>query len=275
MCVWHVCATQDDIRRKLTSSLRPVELLIVDQSSQHAGHAGAIRPGHAGAGPETHFRVEVVSPEFEGKSLVQRHRMINQVCGGGFLSLKARALMGMPPWALHMGSLWAGVACDTLIRQVSKQCISKKHMISGPHYPVGAMLLVEFFIVVLVDFCVFHRGFGGFLCFPSWFWWSFVFFIVVCGGGSHCGFWLGAHLLQQPYSAWGACCSRGRGHLLQPRPMLLVVALAAGPRGPCYSQGLLSPPAFVQPPTLTRACHPVAPGGPLTSPDLLPHPHAR
>jgi BolA protein len=37
----------------------------------HEGHAG-YRP----AG-ETHFRVYIVSPAFEGKSRVERHRMVN------------------------------------------------------------------------------------------------------------------------------------------------------------------------------------------------------
>jgi BolA protein len=37
----------------------------------HEGHAG-YRPGG-----ETHFNVYIVSPAFEGKSRVERHRMVN------------------------------------------------------------------------------------------------------------------------------------------------------------------------------------------------------
>jgi BolA protein len=37
-------------------------------------------PGKAGSGSgETHFKVELVSAAFEGKSLVQRQRMVYQV----------------------------------------------------------------------------------------------------------------------------------------------------------------------------------------------------
>ncbi|KAJ6950951.1 sufE-like protein 1 [Populus alba x Populus x berolinensis] len=42
-----------------------------DISYQHAGHAGV-----RGSNGETHFNVKVVSKEFEGKSLVKRHRLI-------------------------------------------------------------------------------------------------------------------------------------------------------------------------------------------------------
>nr|KYP77197.1 hypothetical protein KK1_021473 [Cajanus cajan] len=59
------------IREKLERELEPVELEVEDVSYQHAGHAG-VRGGDG----ETHFNVRVVSREFEGKSLVKRHRLI-------------------------------------------------------------------------------------------------------------------------------------------------------------------------------------------------------
>lgn len=59
------------IKEKLEKELRPVELEVEDISHQHAGHAGII-----GSDGETHFNLKVVSKEFEGKSLVKRHRMI-------------------------------------------------------------------------------------------------------------------------------------------------------------------------------------------------------
>jgi BolA family transcriptional regulator, general stress-responsive regulator len=58
------------IRAKLTAALHPEHLEIVDESSRHAGHAGA-RPGG-----ETHFRIEVVAAAFEGKSRLERQRLI-------------------------------------------------------------------------------------------------------------------------------------------------------------------------------------------------------
>ncbi|GAA0151891.1 hypothetical protein LIER_10512 [Lithospermum erythrorhizon] len=59
------------IKERLEVELRPVELVVEDISYQHAGHAGA-----RGSDGETHFNVKVVSDEFEGKSLVKRHRLI-------------------------------------------------------------------------------------------------------------------------------------------------------------------------------------------------------
>ncbi|WVZ16303.1 hypothetical protein V8G54_009285 [Vigna mungo] len=59
------------IREKLQKELKPVELEVEDVSYQHAGHAGV-----RGSDEETHFNVKVVSREFEGKSLVKRHRLI-------------------------------------------------------------------------------------------------------------------------------------------------------------------------------------------------------
>lgn len=59
------------IKEVLEKELKPVELVIEDISYQHAGHAGV-----RGTDGETHFNVRVVSGEFEGKSLVKRHRLI-------------------------------------------------------------------------------------------------------------------------------------------------------------------------------------------------------
>ncbi|KAF5949618.1 hypothetical protein HYC85_011611 [Camellia sinensis] len=59
------------IKEKLETELSPTELQVEDVSYQHAGHAGV-----KGSDGETHFNVKVVSMEFEGKSLVKRHRLI-------------------------------------------------------------------------------------------------------------------------------------------------------------------------------------------------------
>ena len=63
----------ETIERKLTDAFAPEQLVIEDQSHLHAGHAGARPEG------ETHFRVKVVSPAFQGTSLIERHRMINDI----------------------------------------------------------------------------------------------------------------------------------------------------------------------------------------------------
>lgn len=62
------------IKQKLEAKLNPMELEVEDISYQHAGHAGT-----RGSDGETHFNLKVVSGEFEGKSLVKRHRMIYQL----------------------------------------------------------------------------------------------------------------------------------------------------------------------------------------------------
>lgn len=62
---------KDNITKKLSEAFAPINLDVIDESHLHAGHAGH-RPGG-----ETHFRVYIVSPSFEGKSRIERHRMIN------------------------------------------------------------------------------------------------------------------------------------------------------------------------------------------------------
>jgi BolA family transcriptional regulator, general stress-responsive regulator len=62
------------IRERL-AALDPVDLDLVDESAQHAGHAGA-RPGG-----NTHWRLTIVSPRFAGQSTVARHRMVYQALG--------------------------------------------------------------------------------------------------------------------------------------------------------------------------------------------------
>ncbi len=57
------------IRERLTRELDPVELEIIDESAKHAGHAGAASGGG-------HFIVQIVASAFEGKSLIQRHRLV-------------------------------------------------------------------------------------------------------------------------------------------------------------------------------------------------------
>ena len=68
--------TRDLITEKLTKAFAPQSLDVVDESHQHEGHAGH-RPGG-----QTHFRVYIVAEAFEGKSRIERHRMVNQALSG-------------------------------------------------------------------------------------------------------------------------------------------------------------------------------------------------
>ena len=62
------------IRSRIQASLCPESLEIMDESHLHIGHAGA-RDGRG------HFQVVVVSADFEGKSRIQRHRMVFDAVG--------------------------------------------------------------------------------------------------------------------------------------------------------------------------------------------------
>ena len=66
---------------KLISALSPSRLVLIDESNQHHGHAGAHPSG------ESHFRLKISAAELSGKSRVAQHRMINEILA---LELKTR-----------------------------------------------------------------------------------------------------------------------------------------------------------------------------------------
>ena len=55
----------------LGEALQPTVLDVIDESHLHAGHGGWREGG------ETHFRVRVIAAAFDGKSRIERHRMVN------------------------------------------------------------------------------------------------------------------------------------------------------------------------------------------------------
>jgi len=63
-----------ELRTRLRQHLQPDALEIIDESAQHAGHAGAV----AGGG---HFVVHITSAAFRDKSLIQRHRLVYDAIG--------------------------------------------------------------------------------------------------------------------------------------------------------------------------------------------------
>ena len=83
--------TRTAITIKLREAFSPESLDVSNESHLHEGHAGH-RPGG-----ETHFRVYIVSVAFEGKSRIERHRMINSTLtvelegGVHALAIKAQA----------------------------------------------------------------------------------------------------------------------------------------------------------------------------------------
>ncbi len=58
------------IENKLREALDPIHLDIIDDSARHAGHAG-----HTGAG-ESHYKIYIVSQDFENINRIERHRKI-------------------------------------------------------------------------------------------------------------------------------------------------------------------------------------------------------
>ncbi|XP_058779414.1 protein BOLA1, chloroplastic [Vicia villosa] len=60
------------IKSKLQSSLEATVLEVDDVSYQHAGHAAMKDTSDK----ETHFNLKIVSPKFEGQSLLRRHRLV-------------------------------------------------------------------------------------------------------------------------------------------------------------------------------------------------------
>ena len=65
--------TKEKIRQILEDKFHPVRIMVTDDSRSHADH----NPAAAGGG--THFSVEIVSAEFAGKKLIERHRMVYAV----------------------------------------------------------------------------------------------------------------------------------------------------------------------------------------------------
>jgi len=61
------------IRQRL-GVLEPLKCEIIDDSAQHAGHAGAA----SGAG---HYRVTIVTQKFNGLKLIERHRLVYDAVG--------------------------------------------------------------------------------------------------------------------------------------------------------------------------------------------------
>ena len=62
------------IEARLRETLAPERIEIVDESAQHAGHAGA----RSGGG---HFAATIVSNRFEGLNPIQRHRLVYEALG--------------------------------------------------------------------------------------------------------------------------------------------------------------------------------------------------
>ena len=77
---------QTTIEEKLTETLKPEVLEVINESHMHSGPT-----------TESHFKVVAVSNEFEGKMLIARHRMINAALAEELNQIHALALHTMTP----------------------------------------------------------------------------------------------------------------------------------------------------------------------------------
>ena len=71
----NVANVAGEIEQKLREAFDPKELLVVDDSASHAGHAGAP------AGGQSHFNVRIRAHAFSGQSRIARHRAIHAAIG--------------------------------------------------------------------------------------------------------------------------------------------------------------------------------------------------
>ncbi len=79
---------QQTIERKLQQALSPMHLEVLSETHMHNVPEDA----------ESHYRVTVVSEQFSGKSLLQRHRLVNAALAEELASgIHALALHTMTP----------------------------------------------------------------------------------------------------------------------------------------------------------------------------------
>ena len=70
----HVATRIESILRE---RFEPTHFELRDDSARHAGHPGATSGGG-------HFIVLIVSAEFDGRTLLERHRLVNEALGEMF-----------------------------------------------------------------------------------------------------------------------------------------------------------------------------------------------
>lgn len=71
---------ENEIHEKLTTEFAPEALEVVNESHQHAGHAGDDGSG------ESHFRVVIASDTFVSMSRIERHRAVHKALGKDLLA---------------------------------------------------------------------------------------------------------------------------------------------------------------------------------------------
>ncbi len=94
----------ETIEAKVRQSLAPAHLQVINESHMHQ-----VPPGS-----ESHFKVVVVSAQFEGEPLVRRHRKVNEILARELAGpVHALALQTLTPveWEGKMGVTAASPEC--------------------------------------------------------------------------------------------------------------------------------------------------------------------
>ena len=74
------------LRARLTAAFAPTDLLIVNESHQHAGHSGDDGSG------ESHFKVMIRADVFGPMTRIARHRAVHQAIGDLTIRIHALAI---------------------------------------------------------------------------------------------------------------------------------------------------------------------------------------
>lgn len=94
---------QNTIESRLNAAFEIEFLEVQNESQMH----------HVAPGSESHFRVTIVSHQFEGLMLIKRHRLVNKVLEQTLQQIHALALhtMTASEWAERGGKVTASPLC--------------------------------------------------------------------------------------------------------------------------------------------------------------------
>ncbi|BAS68105.1 MAG: BolA family transcriptional regulator [Gammaproteobacteria bacterium] len=86
---------QQHLTEQLTTALSPAHLQVLNESKNHSGPA-----------TQSHFKLIVVSDEFTGLKLIDRHRFINQLFKEELTHIHALAMHTYTPseWKMKQGA---------------------------------------------------------------------------------------------------------------------------------------------------------------------------
>jgi BolA family transcriptional regulator, general stress-responsive regulator len=70
---------EQEIHAALQAAFTPDRLEVVNDSGRHAGHAGDDGSG------ESHWRVAITAPAFQGMTRIARHRAVHAALGPGIM----------------------------------------------------------------------------------------------------------------------------------------------------------------------------------------------